>query len=182
MAYVITSNSYYEIFSLPVDWNVDRLVLDRRYHQLQQEFHPDRFAARSDVDKRLAVQTASFINDAYDTLITPIKRARYLLQLDGVESDQERHITTDTSFLMQQIELREELDDFQQKDNFSQAARSALEALKERTHATYNDLQTQFNTFYAARQQSSASEAIAKMQFFAKFLEQIELLEEQLDG
>jgi len=48
---------------------------------LQQEFHPDRFASKGDVDKRLAVQTASLINQAYDTLKSPLKRAQYLLEL-----------------------------------------------------------------------------------------------------
>ena len=162
MTEVISSRSYFEIFSLPVGWIIERAAVDARYRQLQQQFHPDRYAAKGDVDKRLAVQTAALINDAYQTLISPLKRAQYLMQLDGIDADQESHITSDGAFLMSQIDLREELADIGQ-DGPSPAALEALASLEQRVGATYVGLQDE-------------------MQFFVKLLDQVEALEEQLDS
>ena len=92
-----------------VGWQVDQISLDASYRKLQQEFHPDRYASKGAVEKRLAVQTASLINQAYDTLKSPLKRAQYLLELKQIDASQDSHITSDGAFLMQQIELREAL-------------------------------------------------------------------------
>ena len=181
MTEVISSRSYFEIFSLPVGWNIERAAVDARYRQLQQEFHPDRYAAKGDVDKRLAVQTAALINDAYQTLISPLKRAQYLMQLDGIDADQESHITSDGAFLMSQIELREELADIGQ-DGPSPAALEALASLEQRICATYAGLQDEFSAHYSAGDQAAAFDTVAKMQFFVKLLDQVEALEEQLDS
>ena len=65
---LLETSNYYEIFSLPAGWQIDRPLLDSRYRQLQREFHPDRFATKGDVEKRLAVQTTSLINQAYENM------------------------------------------------------------------------------------------------------------------
>ena len=181
MTEVISSRSYFEIFSLPVGWIIERAAVDARYRQLQQQFHPDRYAAKGDVDKRLAVQTAALINDAYQTLISPLKRAQYLMQLDGIDADQESHITSDGAFLMSQIDLREELADIGQ-DGPSPAALEALARLEQRIGGTYAGLQDEFSAHYSAGDLAAAFEIVAKRQFFVKLLEQVEALEEQLDS
>ena len=181
MTEVISSRSYFEIFSLPVGWIIERAAVDARYRQLQQQFHPDRYAAKGDVDKRLAVQTAALINDAYQTLISPLKRAQYLMQLDGIDADQESHITSDGAFLMSQIDLREELADIGQ-DGPSPAALEALARLEQRIGGTYAGLQDEFSAHYSAGDLAAAFEIVAKMQFFVKLLDQVEALEEQLDS
>ncbi len=127
------------------------------------------------------MQTAALINDAYQTLISPLKRAQYLLQIDGVEANQESHITSDGAFLMSQIELREELADIGQ-DGASPAALEALASLEQRIGATYDGLQDEFNARYSAGEQVAAFDIVAKMQFFVKLLDQVEALEEQLDS
>ena len=67
-ATLFESSNFFELFSLPSGWQIDRGLLDARYRKLQQEFHPDRFASKGDVDKRLALQTTSLINQAYENM------------------------------------------------------------------------------------------------------------------
>ena len=93
----LTSN-FFEIFAIPVAWQVDSSQLQSKYLKLQQEFHPDRYASSGDTEKRLAVQTASLINQAYDTLKSPLKRAQYLLELKQIDASQDSHITSDGAF------------------------------------------------------------------------------------
>ena len=102
--------NYFDLFGIDVGFDIDKSTLRARQQKLQAEFHPDRFVTGSDHEKRLSVQQASWVNEAYQTLLDPVKRSRYLLKLSGVEVKDESETTSDTDFLMEQIELREELD------------------------------------------------------------------------
>ena len=172
------SSDFFEIFAIPVAWQVDTTQLHSRYLQLQQEFHPDRFASHSDTEKRLAVQTASLINQAYDTLASPLKRAQYLLELQQIDASQDSHITSDGAFLMEQIELREALSEVRDSaDPFA-----ALETLRTGVENSYAEQQNQFQAQYQASDFDHAFNTVAKMQFSAKLLDEIEQLEAELEG
>ena len=174
---LLETSNFYEIFSLPSGWQIDRTVLDSRYRQLQREFHPDRYAAKGDVEKRLAVQTTSLINQAYETLKSPLKRAQYMLELEGIDADQESHITSDMSFLMKQIEFRETLEDI--RDSSDPLA--GLDRMRDNVQAQYLQLQADFETQHQSIQYNDALDTVAKMQFFAKLLDEIEQREEELE-
>lgn len=171
------SSNFFDIFSIPVAWDIDINGLGIRYRALQQEFHPDRYATKTDVEKRLAVQSASLINQAFDTLKSPLKRAQYLLELNSVDVNQEAHITTDAGFLMQQIELREALSGVSEK----QDPWVELKRLTEEIEKTYRQLQSEFQHFFTTDSLNLAFNTVAKMQFFAKLLTEIEHLEDELD-
>ncbi|MBT6423117.1 MAG: Fe-S protein assembly co-chaperone HscB, partial [Porticoccaceae bacterium] len=148
-----------------------------RYRKLQQEFHPDRYATKSDTEKRVAVQAASFINQAFDTLKSPLKRAQYLLTLEDIDIDQETHITSDAGFLMRQIELRETLSEISNKENYWQN----IETLRADVESTYYELQAEFKHQYESELFDDAFNAVAKMQFFTKLLLEIGQLEAELE-
>ena len=171
------TSDFFEIFAIPVAWQVDSSQLQSRYLKLQQEFHPDRFASRSDTEKRLAVQTASLINQAYDTLKSPLKRAQYLLELNKIDASQDSHITSDGVFLMEQIELREALSDVRNSaDPFA-----ALDSLRSGVENSYAEQQNQFQAQYQESDFDHAFNTVAKMQFSAKLLDEIEQLEAELE-
>ena len=171
------SSDFFEIFSIPVAWQVERSHLDAMYRKLQQEFHPDRYASKGAVEKRLAVQTASLINQAYDTLKSPLKRAQYLLELKQIDASQDSHITSDGAFLMQQIELREALSEAPDAaDPFA-----ALDSLRSGVVSAYSQQQVDFQAEYQSDNYDDALNSVAKMQFSAKLLYEIEQLEADLE-
>ena len=176
-AMVLETNNFFEIFSLPVTWQIDRSLLDIRYRNLQREFHPDRYAAKGDTEKRLAVQTTALINQAYDSLKSPLKRAQYLLELAHIDANQESHITSDGAFLMQQIEFREALADLRDSSD----AASELDSMHGQVQDNYLKLQNDFATQHSAAQYNDAFDTVAKMQFFAKLLDEIEQRQEELE-
>ncbi len=104
------SQNYFELFGLSEAFDIDTAQLRSAQHRLQASYHPDRFAGASDQQKRLSVQTAAWVNQAFETLRDPVKRARYLLQLNGAELPDDAATTSDTEFLMEQIELREQVE------------------------------------------------------------------------
>lgn len=89
---------------------IDPALLDRQYFGFQRRLHPDRFATRSPKEKALSQSQATALNEAYETLKDPLKRAAYLLRLAGRSVDIEQAATvTDPELLMEAMEMREAL-------------------------------------------------------------------------
>ena len=101
----------FELFAVPATFGQDRAVLDARWKELQREAHPDRFAAQGGAAQRLAMQWSVRINEAYQRLKNPIKRATYLCELHGAPIGAETNTAMPPEFLMQQMEWREALDE-----------------------------------------------------------------------
>jgi molecular chaperone HscB len=102
--------NYFELFGLPSQFTVDLPDLATRYRELQKKFHPDKFASGTDAERRMASQMAAQINAAYQSLKSPLERGRYLLKLSGIELDDEKDTQMNPAFLMEQMELREQLE------------------------------------------------------------------------
>jgi len=103
--------NHFQLFGLPASFRLDMDKLEAAYRKLQNEVHPDRFAAAGEPEKRLSMQWASRVNEAFQTLKKPLPRGAYLLQLQGVEAFPEKHTSFPPGFLMQQMEWRETIDD-----------------------------------------------------------------------
>jgi len=101
----------FELFDLPRRFALDRDELDARWRALQAEVHPDRFASEGASAQRIAMQWAVRVNEAYQRLKNPLKRAAYLCELNGAAIDAENNTAMPAGFLMQQMEWREALDD-----------------------------------------------------------------------
>jgi molecular chaperone HscB len=106
----LQSNDF-ELFGLEQRFNQDRAVLDARWKDLQRQAHPDKFSAQGAAAQRIAMQWSVRINEAYQRLKNPLKRAAYLCELHGAPVNAENNTAMPGAFLMQQMEWREELDD-----------------------------------------------------------------------
>jgi len=102
--------NYFELFSLEVDFTIDLNALESVYQTQIQVFHPDNFVTKSDKEKSIALQNTSLINTVYDTLKSPLLRATYLLELQGINAFDEKDTQMDMDFLLSQIALREQLE------------------------------------------------------------------------
>lgn len=120
--------SFFELFGLPARYTLDVSDLAGRYRNLQLRFHPDRYASRSDQERRLALQMTAEINAAYRTLRDPVTRGHYLLELRGIDTDRHGNTAVDPAFLAEQMELREELAEARQ----GAGAHQRLQQLSER--------------------------------------------------
>ena len=101
----------FTLFGLAPRHALDRAALDQRWRELQGEVHPDRFAAEGAAAQRVAMQWAVRVNEAYQRLKDPLRRAAYLCELRGMPVDAERNTAMPGAFLMQQMNWREALDD-----------------------------------------------------------------------
>lgn len=163
------SKNYFELFQLPVSFEIDKENLATAYRTLQKTFHPDRFTQASATEKRLSLQYSAFINEAFQTLKNPLKRAIYLLQMANVSMDSEQNTVMDTEFLQEQLELREkveELNNVHEKELF-------LQGLEGRIQSTYQI----FAQLYQQQSLSQAQQTVAKLQFLEKLYQQAQDLD-----
>ena len=101
----------FELFGLVQQFAQDRAAIDARWKELQREAHPDKFAAQGAAAQRIAMQWSVRINEAYQRLKDPLKRAAYLCELNGATVNAENNTAMPADFLMQQMAWREGLDD-----------------------------------------------------------------------
>ena len=112
--------NHFELLGLPVRYSVDPATLESGYRDLQSRVHPDKFAAATEPERRVAMQWAARANEAYRTLRNPVERGRYLLALKGFDTEEESNTAMPPDFLMQQMEWREAVSE-------ARAARDARE-------------------------------------------------------
>ena len=127
------TDDHFALMGLPRRQSLDRAGLDARYREILACVHPDRHAGGTSADQRLAMQWATRINEAYQTLKSPLARARYLLTLGGHDIGSESNTAMPTQFLMEQMELREAVEDA--KHSGGETAHRALVDLSARLAA-----------------------------------------------
>ncbi len=167
---------YFTLFGLPARYAINREQLVTRYQELQRQFHPDRFSNQPEREKTLALQQAAMINDGYQTLKHPLKRAEYMLSQQGFDLSNEQHTMQDTAFLMQQLELREELDAIEHHVSPEMALNGFSSRLNKMIKTRSEQMEQQLN----AAEWSIAADTVRKLRFLDKLQQQVEQLEERL--
>ena len=172
------SCDYFELFGLPIGYKVDLVLLAKRYQELQFKFHTDRHKRGTHKEKKLAVINISYINQAYTELKSSLLRAKYLLSLQGKIDFNQTQIIHDPLFLMEQMDLREQLDSARKTAD----AFIALEELNETASRRYKEIQELFEQQFNEKNYEAAADSLAKMQFIDKFLNEINRFEEESDN
>lgn len=175
------TQTHFELFELPVSFDVDLSQLNQRYRELQRVVHPDKFVNASDRERLLSVEKAALINEAYQILKTPQRRARYMLELQGISFDDEKDMALDPAFLMEQIELREALSELSQATDPVVTLNNIMADIEKRITVVIAQLreglvQGQLDQV----QKSSLKQAVHKMQFLNRLREEAEYQEENL--
>ncbi len=174
------SKNYFELFGMPVGFLLDTAELAVRYRELQKVVHPDRYAAAGEHSQRLSLQGATLVNEAYDTLKDPLKRARYLLTLKGAASDPPQQTLNDPAFLMQQMELREALAGVRAAANPQAALDQLLREIGGMIKMQVAQLAVQFEDS-SPEQLAAAAQTVQKMQFLNKLHAEAEAIEADLE-
>ena len=121
----------FELFDLDQRFALDRAALDTRWKDLQREAHPDKFADQGAAAQRVAMQWSVRINEAYQRLKDPLKRAAYLCELHGAPVNAENNTAMPAAFLMQQMQWREDLDEATAPEDLTQIHAQVNQAMRE---------------------------------------------------
>ena len=157
----LQSNDF-ELFGLTQQFAQVRSTLDARWKSLQREAHPDKFAAQGAAAQRVAMQWSVRINEAYQRLKDPLKRAAYLCELGGAPINAHSNTAMPVSFLMQQMEWRESLVDARDTH--------ALDQLRQQVDVVQRDLMQQCETLLDdTHDYSAAVQPVRALLFIEKF-------------
>jgi molecular chaperone HscB len=115
---------YYELLGVPRGLNLSLEDLQKRYYDLSRQLHPDRFMRKPEAERQRALDMSSALNDAYRTLKDPIKRAQYLLTLEGFDIGEQRSKDVPPELLEEVFELNMALEEMRGGDD---SARPQLE-------------------------------------------------------
>ncbi len=166
--------NYFEIFQLPQEFHLDVTELGERFRRLQKSVHPDKFINATDKEKRLSMQWAAQINSAYATLKVALPRAIYLLGLEGM--DIADNPVLDPVFLMEQIDLREQLEEIEHMDE----PLSTLDKFKAEVGKVMSCFEEEFASSYSGGDHVKAEQAVYKLQFMNKLLLAANSVEEKI--
>lgn len=156
----------FELFGIARQFQQDRATLDARWKDLQREAHPDKFASDGAAAQRIAMQWSVRINEAYQRLKDPLKRAAYLCELHGAPVNAQSNTAMPATFLMQQMEWREALEEAQSAD--------ALHALMGEVQAYRKQLLQQCETLLDRQQAyAQAVEPVRSLMFIEKFSQDV---------
>lgn len=146
---------FFSLFGVESKYEQDLIELKQRWYQLQRQYHPDNYINASNEDKNKVIEIAAIINTAYQTLISPVKRAIYLLKTKGIELDSETNTNMPAEFLMEQMEIRERM---LEGEDLSQEIAVALQACEQ------DFIQALSNPAHSEQ----AKLALRKMMFYTK--------------
>ena len=164
------SSSDFELFGLPDTFAQDSAAIDARWKELQREVHPDKFAAQGASAQRVAMQWSVRVNEAYQRLRDPLKRAAYLCELRGAPIDAHSNTAMPAAFLMQQMEWREAVADARGSRD-----RNALEALRTDLAAAHGEMLGQLERAIDRESNYDAGcSLVRKLRFLEKLEEEID--------
>ncbi len=172
------ADNYFAQFALPVDFEINSGRLGSRYRELQAEVHPDRFAASGEEQRLQAIKLSSYLNEAYETLKSPLRRAGYLLRLRGIDVEQVAQSDLAPELLFEQMELRESLAEL----SGGESAFDRLDELNRKAASRLAERQRQFVQALAGNRLDQARKLFHELQFLHKLQTEIDKKEESLES
>lgn len=162
--------NHFELFGLPTRFAIDLDTLDQHYRKIQAEVHPDRFVSSSPAERLRSMQLATQANEAYQTLKRPSARARYLLQLQGVETLEESNTAMPADFLMLQMEWREAIEEAEEAKDID-ALEQLLQQMRKQAKSLHASLEAALDQ---DKDHDEAAGIVRKLSFIDKMRSDIE--------
>ncbi|WWP00032.1 MAG: Fe-S protein assembly co-chaperone HscB [Candidatus Dasytiphilus stammeri] len=166
------STNYFDLFGLPVRFDLDQKLLAMRFYKLQQQFHPDN--NKSAIEKNICLKRCALINKAWQILRHPLSRSLYILSIYGFDIGNESSIT-DLSFLNEQLKLREECEKIEQQLN-----EVILNNFINKINTLVSKLTVQIEKQMEYQKWDEAVKTVQKLQFLTKLRHHLDDLENRL--
>jgi len=160
-------HNHFDLFGLAPAFSIEGEALERSYRDIQSKVHPDRFAHAGDAERRASLQWTTRVNEAYRTLKDPVQRAKHLLELHGVDVAFETNTAMPPDFLVQQMELRESLEEAKTPN--------ALDEMRKTLRQEKAALEKQIgNAIDSKKDYAGAAGLVRKLQFLDRLDEEID--------
>jgi molecular chaperone HscB len=162
--------NHFELFGLAPAYALDTEALERAWREVQARVHPDRYAHAGAAERRASLAWSARANEAYRLLKDPVERARYLLELNGVDPQFETCTAMPEEFLQRQMELREALAEARAAKDAARLAQLGREVAAA-AHALEADIARRMD---AERDYTGAAGLVRELQFLRRLAEEID--------
>ena len=166
--------NHFDLFGLTPAFSIEGEALERSYREIQSKVHPDRFAHAGDAERRASLQWTTRVNEAYRTLKDPVQRAKHILDLHGVDVAFETNTAMPPEFLVQQMELRESLEQAKSP--------ASLDEMRKRLRQEKAQLQNQIGEAIDSKKDyNAAAGLVRKLQVLDRLDEEIDSAYEEIE-
>lgn len=131
--------NYFEIFGLPVHLKVDKSELPKKFFELSRKFHPDFYSNSTPSEQQRALEITADLNKAFKTFQNPDDTIKYVLQLKGLLEEEEKY-QLPPDFLMEVLEINEQLMDAEDDPNLKSNLKSAILNLQSEIYAPVKEI------------------------------------------
>jgi molecular chaperone HscB len=157
---VFRVSDYYELFGIPRSLNLSLDDLQKRFYDLSRQLHPDRFVRKPEAERERALDMSSALNDANRTLKDPIKRAQYLLKLEGFDIGEQGSKDVPPELLEEVFELNMALEEMRGGDD---SARPQLEQAENNFSRMMNEVDEQLQVLFEKYDSQRKRETLAEI-------------------
>ena len=187
------SADHFRVLGLPRRFDLDAKAAEGRFRALSREVHPDRFATADPRARKFSMQRTVQLNEAWKTLKDPVRRAEYLLSLDGWEVGAESgasrpgaggardRLPVPPALLGEVLELREELAEARAEGDDARVQRLAGD-VRQRADQAMAQVTAGFAAAETATDRSAALEPVAHaligIRYWRRFLDEVALHDE----
>jgi len=141
--------TFFELLGLPQRFALDAGAVETNYLRRSREVHPDYHQLGSTAEQRVSLETTAALNEAYATLRDPLRRAEYLLALEGGPSAAVRR-EMPPPFLEEMLELRMQIEELRGAGEGASPELDALErTLRQRREALVGEVAERFASWEA---------------------------------
>jgi molecular chaperone HscB len=151
---------HYAVLGIPRGLNLFVDDIQQRYYALSRELHPDRFMQKPEAERQRALDMSSALNDAYRTLKDPIKRAQYLLTLEGFDVGEQRSKDVPPELLEEVFELNMALEEMRGGDH---SARPQLEQAEKNFTGMLIETDQQLQSLFAQYDESQSRDVLSQI-------------------
>ena len=159
------TRNYFEVFGVVESFHQDVKVLQRRFRDLQWRLHPDKFSTKTKTEQEHALEQSILVNRAYKTLTTPILRGLYMLKLHGLALE-EGEIQMNASFLINIMEVNEDIDDAKSPD--------ILLKIQRDNNSIIDSLNSDISVAFSKNDFVVAKEAIIRLKYYTNIAEKVD--------
>ncbi|XP_059487698.1 iron-sulfur cluster co-chaperone protein HscB isoform X2 [Neocloeon triangulifer] len=165
------TSSYFDVLGVEKKFDLKTAELTKKFRSLQSLVHPDKYGRKSENEKENSENHSALLNQAYKTLLKPMDRGLYLLKLEGL-SIEEGTVQMDSEFLMEIMELNEELE--------SASSSEAVLKLAEANNKVINQYTKDIDAAFEEKNLEKAKQLLTKMKYYSSFEEKIKELKRNL--
>ncbi|KAI0216281.1 Iron-sulfur cluster co-chaperone protein HscB [Lamellibrachia satsuma] len=165
--------NYFDVMGVSKTFEQDPATLRGIFRNLQKDLHPDKFSKQSKMERDFSEQQSSLVNKAYSTLLKPLNRGQYLLEVLG-HPVEEIDKSDDASFLMEMMEINEKLEEAQSLE--------VVHRIKENNDQTMSDIITEIATAFQNDAIEDAKGLLIKLNYYSNIDEKIKAIQQTYTG